>query len=285
METVIGSARDLASFDPAQMRPKVLFESERMKAVLVALEPGQGIDVHAPQVDMAVAVLDGVGEVFADGRANPVRAGDIAVVPAGERRGVRALTERAVFLHVVAPAPTPELHDVEREPWPASQVTAAGPAEGIRAEHREILPHLEHLSALADEVPSLEPAEFRERLDGVLGFLRDVLLPHAGGEDATLYPVVDRVLRAVGGTTRTMSIDHRAVGALIDELSAIAEAEPTAASRRSAQRVLDGLDTLIHVHFDKEEEVYVPLLDLLSPKEAEELEHALDAMPGHAHAH
>jgi hypothetical protein len=119
----------------------------------------------------------------------------------------------------------------------------------------------------------------------VLGFLRDVLLPHAGAEDVALYPVVDRVLRATGGATRTMSIDHRAVGAMIEELARLAAAEPSAQTRRAVQRTLDGLVGLVRVHFEKEEEVYVPMLDLLSDDEAAALEAALAETPGHAHHH
>lgn len=285
MDTVVASARDLASFDADGFRPTVVFESERMKVVLIALEPGQEIDVHTPQVDMAVAVLDGIGEVFAGDRPRSVRAGDLAVVPAGERRGVRATTERLIALHVVSPPPTPETHGIEREAWPEPVAASTGVAEAIHAEHQELLPHLDHLTALADEVTALEPTALRERLEGVIGFLRDVLLPHAGAEDEALYPVVDRLLRALGGTTRTMSLDHRAVASMIDDLTALADAEPTERTRRDAQRVLDGLDALVRVHFQKEEEVYVPLLNRLSAEEAEELEHALASTPGHDHAH
>jgi hypothetical protein len=48
--------------------------------------------------------------------------------------------------------------------------------------------------------------------------------------------------------------------------------------RRSATRLLYSLYALISSHFTKEEEVYLPLLDRLSPAEAQSL---LDRM-GHA---
>lgn len=284
--TVAGRATELASFDAQEFRPTVLFESEAMKVVLAGLEPGQAIDPHDPAIDLTVAVLDGEADVWVDDAPRRMRPGDVAVVPAGRMRGMRAANGRAVVLHVVAPPPTPETHaQVTHRPWPAEQSLENGPAGAIRAEHRELVPHLEHLGQLADAVPTLEDEALRERLAGILDFLRGVLLPHADAEDATLYPVIERILRAVGGATRTMSEDHRAVEASIEELTALAEREPTVSTRRDIQRALDGLSALVRVHFGKEEDVYVPLLGRLSAEEARDLEAALAATPGHEHTH
>jgi quercetin dioxygenase-like cupin family protein/iron-sulfur cluster repair protein YtfE (RIC family) len=283
---VAGRATELATFDAQTFRPTVLFESEAMKVVLAGLEPGQAIDPHDPALDLTVAVLDGEADVWVDDAPRRMRPGDVAVIPAGGMRGMRAANGRAVVLHVVAPPPTPETHaQVTHRPWPADETLEGGPAAAIRAEHRELLPHLDHLVRLADAVPTLEEEALRDGLAGVLDFLRGILLPHAGAEDAALYPVVDRLLRAVGGTTRTMSEDHRAVETSIEELAALAERAPTVSTRRDIQRALDGLSALVRVHFGKEEDVYVPLLDRLSPEEGRDLEAALAATPGHEHAH
>lgn len=51
------------------------------------------------------------------------------------------------------------------------------------------------------------------------------------------------------------------------------------------KRVLYGLYTLVKVHFAKEEEVYLPLLDAnLSVKEAREMFEAMEAAAGEAKA-
>ncbi|MFB3738112.1 MAG: hemerythrin domain-containing protein [Candidatus Velamenicoccus archaeovorus] len=285
MDAVWGRGPELATLDRQAVRPNVVFASERMKVAVVGLEEGQAIDLHAPEVDMAVAVLEGVGDVWVDEAPRRLRAGDVAVVPAGVTRGVRAASGRLILLHVVSPPPTPEMHELEHRPWPETEERRGGPADAIRAEHRELLPHFDHLATLADEAPSLEPEELRARLDGVLGFLREVLLPHAGAEDEVLYPVVDGLLRATGGATRTMSVDHRAVAGMIERLSELTGREPSAETRRAVQRTLDGLVALIRVHFEKEEEVYVPMLGHLSTDEAAALERALAAVPGHQHHH
>ena len=83
--------------------------------------------------------------------------------------------------------------------------------------------------------------------------------------------------------TGTMSRDHVEVGRLIDELGQIRSnasgAALAAAQIQDLRRVLYGLYTLVKVHFAKEEEVYLPILDArLTPDQArrlfEDMEHA-----------
>jgi quercetin dioxygenase-like cupin family protein/iron-sulfur cluster repair protein YtfE (RIC family) len=281
---IAGTALELASFDAERFRPRVLYESGAMKVVLAALEPHQAVDLHDPRVDVVISVLEGQADVWVGDAPRRMRPGEVAVIPAGETRGMRAVGGRAVLLHVVAPPPTEEAHaGVVHRPWPEPARPERDPAEAIRTEHRELLPHLDHLDSLADAVPELPASELRERLDAVLGFLRDVLLPHAEAEETALYPAVERVLRGAGGTTRTMSEDHRAIAALIQELAELTAREPT--PRRAIQRTLDRLAALVRVHFGKEEDVYLPLLERLSADEARELLAALASAPGHEHRH
>ena len=61
VEPEIVRAADVAGYDPDLVRPVPLCESPTMRCALVALEPGQAIDLHAPDVDLVVAVLEGVG--------------------------------------------------------------------------------------------------------------------------------------------------------------------------------------------------------------------------------
>jgi Hemerythrin HHE cation binding domain len=64
-----------------------------------------------------------------------------------------------------------------------------------------------------------------------------------------------------------MTIDHRFVAAMVEELPAMADGPLAEEGRRRAQRLLHGLKALLDVHFNKENEVYVPLLDRLTPSE------------------
>ena len=152
----------------------------------------------------------------------------------------------------------------------------------LREEHQELLPHIEAIRQTADAIGEAPLSELLPQIDGVYDFLARHLLPHAQAEEAALYPVVGKVMGAPEATG-TMSRDHVEVGRLIDELGLIranvSGATLAAAQIKDLQRVLYGLYTLVKVHFAKEEEVYLPILDArLTPDQArrlfENMEHA-----------
>ncbi|HUH98099.1 MAG TPA: hypothetical protein VLZ89_12110, partial [Anaerolineales bacterium] len=75
--------------------------------------------------------------------------------------------------------------------------------------------------------------------------------------------------------------DHVEVGRYIEELAAIRNGligeALTSAQSKSLQRVLYGLYGLLKVHFAKEEEVYLPILDQrLTPESAREMFEAME---------
>jgi iron-sulfur cluster repair protein YtfE (RIC family) len=111
------------------------------------------------------------------------------------------------------------------------------------------------------------------------------LIPHAQAEEAALYPVVARLMGAPNGTA-TMTRDHVEVGRLTDELGALRAAwDDSAANRIEARRLLYGLYALLRVHFAKEEEIYLPLLDeRLSAEEAQAMFAAMEEAAGTAKA-
>ena len=158
-----------------------------------------------------------------------------------------------------------------------SEVSVTRP---LHDEHQELLPHVE-LLRLAAEAAEGDGSSLRTGLDDALAFLDGHLIPHARAEDAVLYPTVERVMHAPGATA-TMTRDHVEVVALAEELRRLRDGlaeQATADQRRTGQRLLYGLYGIIRLHFAKEEEVYLPLLDaeLTAPQAAE----MFDAM-GHA---
>ena len=81
------------------------------------------------------------------------------------------------------------------------------------------------------------------------------------------------------GATRTMHRDHVEVVALTGELTRLRDSladAPTADQRPALQRTLYGLYAVVRLHFAKEEEVYLPVLDAgVSPEEATEMFRAM----------
>ena len=143
----------------------------------------------------------------------------------------------------------------------------------LREEHRALIPSVEHLRSAADHVGADSAATTKAAVDHAYGFLVHELLPHAHAEDHALYPVVGNVMGAPDAT-RTMSRDHVEVERLTAELGALASqidvyGRLDGGLVRELRRVLYGLYALVRVHFAKEEEVYVPLLEAsLSEDEA-----------------
>ena len=158
----------------------------------------------------------------------------------------------------------------------------------LRDEHKELMPHIESLRVAADAIGRASDEEVRRQLDTAYDFLAHHLIPHALAEDRALYPVVDRVLGAPGATA-TMSRDHVEVGRLTEELRALREEAGARgideARSMALRRVLYGLYALVHVHFAKEEEVYLPLLDAKLPAdEARAMFEAMERAAGDAKA-
>jgi hemerythrin-like domain-containing protein len=150
----------------------------------------------------------------------------------------------------------------------------------LRDEHKELLPHIETLRMVADSVGQISIEPLRQGVEDVLEFLMHHLIPHAEAEDRALYPVVGTVMGAPDATA-TMSRDHVEVGRLTDELaslrSALSGATLGEAQAKALRRVLYGLYALVKLHFAKEEEVYLPLLDArLSAEAARDMFEAME---------
>lgn len=134
----------------------------------------------------------------------------------------------------------------------------------LRDEHAELFPNIENLRQVADAVGAVPQDQLTQQVDRVWEFLDGHLVVHAKAEEAVLYPTVDRVLDGQP-VTRTMSRDHVAVVSLTAELDHLRELLASNglddALARDLRRVLYGLYAVVSLHFQKEEEVYLPILD------------------------
>jgi iron-sulfur cluster repair protein YtfE (RIC family) len=158
----------------------------------------------------------------------------------------------------------------------------------LRDEHKELIPHIEKILEVADSISDASLEQIRDGVRQVYEFLTYHLIPHAQAEDVALYPAVQKALGSPD-STRTMSRDHVEVGLYIDELADLRR-ELRPENFKALQRVLYGLHALVKVHFAKEEEVYLPILEeRLTVEEAREMFEAMERAAGRAkqaaHAH
>ena len=150
----------------------------------------------------------------------------------------------------------------------------------LRDEHKELLPHIELLQTVADSIGEATIGSLRWDIDEVYEFLTHHLLPHAQAEEQALYPVVGRLIGAPEATA-TMSRDHVEVGRLTEELGSLRShlvSETISEDQEKAlRRVLYGLYAVVKLHFAKEEEVYLSILDArLTSEEANRMFEAME---------
>ena len=74
----------------------------------------------------------------------------------------------------------------------------------LREEHKELLPEIEALRQVADQIGTAPLLTLREQIDAAYDFLAHHLIPHAEAEEKALYPAVVKVMGAPEATA-TMS--------------------------------------------------------------------------------
>lgn len=156
--------------------------------------------------------------------------------------------------------------------------------EALHEEHQTLLPQIDELRLFADRLDEMPQHDVRHNLDRIYQFLTQHLIPHAEAEEDALYPAVGKILGSPQATA-TMSRDHVEVSRLTEQLGWL-RSEPTfeLEQMRNLRRVLYGLHALLRVHFAKEEEIYLPLLEShLTDAEANRLIHKMAQSAQHGH--
>lgn len=152
--------------------------------------------------------------------------------------------------------------------------------EPLRVEHRELAPQIDELAHTATWISTAPAPVVREKLQDALEFLRHHLLPHASAEEEVLYPAVEGAMQAPGAT-ETMRRDHDEVmrrTEALERLRDVIDDAPTEAQRDQLAGALHGLHAIVSLHFAKEEEIYLPILDrALTPDDAHLLFERMEA--------
>jgi uncharacterized protein (DUF2249 family)/hemerythrin-like domain-containing protein len=138
-------------------------------------------------------------------------------------------------------------------------------SEAFRHHHRQLAQEMAQQAALIGGKAGADP-------EPLVRFLRHELLPHAAGEERSLYPAVEPLLKAHGMATATMRMDHRAIERYVQSLEDVAgrlrsaRKADRARARRELVRLVWQLHAIFEVHLEKEEQVYLPLLEQYVPE-------------------
>lgn len=133
----------------------------------------------------------------------------------------------------------------------------------LRERHRQLVAQVEDLRTAAAGAGDSDRAAVQQRVARALALLDDGLVPHARVEEETLYPTVERVIGSPG-CTATMRRDHVEIARMTEALrflQARLQHNPTRETNEALRRLLYGLHAVVMLHFAKEEELYLPLLD------------------------
>ncbi|HLZ21407.1 MAG TPA: DUF2249 domain-containing protein [Ktedonobacterales bacterium] len=138
----------------------------------------------------------------------------------------------------------------------------------IRAHHKGLAETLDgYVADVEAGITGLDAASLADLLDRLTTFLTSDLLPHARGEEETLYPALDPILREHGRPTATMSVDHEYLGQYARQIAETARGVRSAGERdraklaRQLERQVVQLQGLFTVHLAKEERVYLPIVE------------------------
>jgi len=125
----------------------------------------------------------------------------------------------------------------------------------FRVEHAHFRDHVEHVRLAARELPELSPEERHAVVRRILDFVEHELVPHAEAEEATIYLEVGKILEHPW-STGPMVYDHMLIRR---RAAALEQADPSDCA--TLQEHLYALHALVESHFEKEEELYLPLLE------------------------
>jgi len=158
----------------------------------------------------------------------------------------------------------------------------------LRDEHKTLYPQIETLRLAGDVVNESLTTLAHEKVEQSYNFLTRQLLPHTQAEDLTLYPMIQKAMGDPKATA-TMSRDHLEIDRLTQELGTLRVHKSTLSITfmqvNALRRILYGLYALVKLHFAKEEEIYLPLLDAkLTAEEAQAMFTAMDAAAREAKA-
>jgi iron-sulfur cluster repair protein YtfE (RIC family) len=158
----------------------------------------------------------------------------------------------------------------------------------LRDKHKAFSLQVETLRLAGDVVNESLTTLAHDKIEQSYNFLTRQLLPHTQAEDKTLYPMIQKAMGDPRATA-TMSRDHLELDRLTQELGTLRVHKSTLSITfeqvNALRRILYGLYALVKLHFAKEEEIYLPLLDsTITAEEAQAMFKEMEVLENEAKA-
>ncbi len=142
------------------------------------------------------------------------------------------------------------------------------PTHALREEHDCLMRKIQEFEEVLDVLPRLPQEDLERVVQREVDFLQKEIKNHAAAEEKYLYTEVDYLSGCGCGhyreagvkTSATMEIDHEYIAAYIDRLAELAGGIHSQ-NFADFQRAGWELAAILKLHFDKEERVYLALLD------------------------
>ncbi len=135
-------------------------------------------------------------------------------------------------------------------------------SERLRMDHEELIPRLDTLRRVADDLDAQTPADGLRSLQEVQRFLIDEILPHEAEDETEIYPQMTEIMPG-DDPMAMMSRTHREIFHLVElfqrQVEDLETSGPEPVDVRDLRRTLYGLHAILKLHFDQEEELYTSL--------------------------
>jgi heavy metal translocating P-type ATPase len=135
-------------------------------------------------------------------------------------------------------------------------------SEELRLEHDRLIPQLDRLRQVADDLDIASRTDGLRSLHEVEEFLVDEILPHEANDETVVYPQMSQILPGEDPLA-TMSRAHREIFHLIDsfqrQLADLSADRLEPGDITDLRRTLYGLHAILRLHFDEEEELYASM--------------------------
>jgi len=88
-------------YQPESVVSREIIRKPTGTVTLFAFDVGQGLSEHTAPFDALVQIVDGTADIFVDGEAHRLEAGDLMVMPAGHPHSLQAVTPFKMILTMI----------------------------------------------------------------------------------------------------------------------------------------------------------------------------------------